>query len=161
MKFLWETSQANWHLLGSGGYQKQQRRSEYPSRLRPSRRCESEETVSNKASGDFRLGQHGDKSSCYFFYFFYFFHHPIIKAERSAERNGKNSKTLALVLLGQYRRCLRLLHSDSRLIKCCCIWALKRQKDRQREREREKKKKFGSKRAFEFKMRTVGAKLED
>lgn len=43
------------------------------------------ETVSNKASGDFRMGQHTDEAPV-------FLHYPIIEAKRSAERHGKNSR---------------------------------------------------------------------
>lgn len=71
---MWETSHANWHLLGTQDIGSSSATAEWS------------ETVSNKASGDFRMGQHRDEAPV-------FLHHPIIKEERSTEGQSKNSRS--------------------------------------------------------------------
>lgn len=104
------------------------------------------ETVSNKASGDFRTRQHRDEAPV-------FLHHPIIKAERSAEWHSKNSRP-ELVLLGQHSAVLDYCSATAAWlsVSASVLW-----RDRQAERER----KFLRVRAHLNLKWDVGAKLED
>lgn len=122
-------------FIGSGGYRKLQRRSEYPNRWRPSQR-ERTETGSNEASGERRAERHGDEAPV-------FLHHPIIKARRSSKnRDPAPSFRPASDYCSATAGCL---------IKCFCIWALKRRTDRAREREKVSE----SESRFKFKMRLL------